>query len=358
VIENLKEPKLRKQRGIFYIDYYQNGQRKKKSLQTKNPKIAEKKFQTFCYEYQHKLIPESGRMTLITFLEKKLHEYKILKSVDHFRRITRVFKYMLEIFGDEKFLDTFKSEDGRLFIRKRKEMGNLSKGRSHIVVSNKTINNDLQIFRNIINEAVDEGFIPTNPFVSLRNLTHISKERDAFTEDELKLIFSKAPLIYKRFYQFLLYTGCRKNEAVNLKWSDIDFQKNLLYIRKENTKTKKAKVLNISVELRDIFQSITKNDSEYVFTNRAGRKHQNISYIFSIFKQKLGIRNEVTLHSFRHTTATYLLRNGYDISMVSRILGHSDIYITMKNYSHLLVDDLKSMSEDYCKKMNALIETV
>lgn len=95
---------------------------------------------------------------------------------------------------------------------------------------------------------------------------------------------------------------------------------------------------------------------EYVFLNKWGAKHQNLSHIFTTLKKKLKIREEVKLHSFRHTFATLLIRQGQNLSLISKHLGHSDINITNKNYAHLVIDDLMDLSNDFGKRINQLIQ--
>jgi len=51
--------------------------------------------------------------------------------------------------------------------------------------------------------------------------------------------------------------------------------------------------------------------------------------------RKSGVKN-IRIHDFRHSHATFLINNGMNIVAVSKRLGHSDINITLKTYTHLL----------------------
>lgn len=54
----------------------------------------------------------------------------------------------------------------------------------------------------------------------------------------------------------------------------------------------------------------------------------------------IGAKKNYTIHSLRHTYASRMLHNGVDISVVSKLLGHSDINTTYGKYIHLLKDQI------------------
>jgi integrase len=353
----IKEPKLRSQRGVYYIEFYQNDKRRRKSLHTKDEKLAEVKFRKFLYEYENKLIPESGRLTLRQYLDMKLKEYKINKSEDRHRSIKRVCTYINECFGDEKFLDDIKPSDGKKFISFRKKKGHLGNAKIRKKIKNKTLNNDIHIFKQIFKEAFEEDIILKFPFHSLKYLsTRDSEDRDALTESELnKMLSDEVPLIYRKFFMFLVLTGCRRSEAINLEWNRVNFVDHEIYIPSTNTKNNKPKVITMSKEVEKLLKS-TDRTSHLVFTNRNKRKHQNISTIFTYYRKKLGIRDGITLHCLRHTTATYLIRLGYPLPFVSKMLGHSDIRTTMDIYGHLKTKDLEDMAQNLGNKITKIHE--
>lgn len=359
-----KKPKLRKQRGVYFIEFYHSGKRRRQSLGTRDEYLANKEYNKFCYEYENGILPDSGKIALGRYLNIKRKEYKIKKTADRVRRIERVFYYLIDIFGEKRNLDDIKPSEANDFITYRISLGNRGPGKKKVSLSNKTINNEIQIIKKLFEEAKNEQYIKENPFEYLEYLEYVPNDRDAFTKDELDKIFENAPPIYSRFYYFLLLTGCRKSEAVNLKWEHVDFKNKTINIKREYTKTKKPKQLPLVHELESLLNSIPTPRNDYVFLNRNGRKHQNISHIFTLFKRKIGLRENVTLHSFRHTAATFLLRmQGVNMYLVKTLLGHSDIRTTTNIYGHIAANDLAEITNEYSNsvmdiaKINAKIKT-
>ena len=85
-----------------------------------------------------------------------------------------------------------------------------------------------------------------------------------------KLISDAMNKLTRDLTTFLIYTGCRKGEALNLKWEDVDMQNKVIAIK--STKTKYDRHISISEPLEAILEDVEKNqDSLYVF-NKNGAK--------------------------------------------------------------------------------------
>ena len=77
----------------------------------------------------------------------------------------------------------------------------------------------------------------------------------------------------------------------------------------------------------------------------------NVSKVFKSYVKEAGIKDTIHFHSLRHSCATYMIRQGFDVTMVKEMLGHKSIQVTMR-YVNLVVKDRK----DRAKKLGLITE--
>jgi integrase len=131
-----------------------------------------------------------------------------------------------------------------------------------------------------------------------------------------------------------LNTGLRRGEILNLKWSQLDFAN--VFIKLEKTKSGKARTVPMNSLVVNTLKQLEQNKDhdEYLFWN--GKSNKPIQDIRKAFKRSCdaaGITN-LRFHDLRHNFASSLVENGVDIVTVSELLGHSNINLTAKRYSH------------------------
>ena len=71
--------------------------------------------------------------------------------------------------------------------------------------------------------------------------------------------------------------------------------------------------------------------------------------------QKAGFQPEMRFHDLRHTAATLLLSRGVNIKVVSEMLGHADIAITLRIYAHV-IPNMQQVAADVMDSMFAVKE--
>jgi integrase len=136
-------------------------------------------------------------------------------------------------------------------------------------------------------------------------------------------------------FKALLLTGSRLGEIVGLTWQDVDLEAGRLHIFQP--KVKRAKVLALSPELRELLESQVRGiGAAPVFTRPSGGPWEPafLQRAFKMAKKLAGIRPELRIHDLRHSTASWLTIAGTSERMVRDVLGHKDARMTAR-YSHL-----------------------
>lgn len=157
------------------------------------------------------------------------------------------------------------------------------------------------------------------------------------TSAEEERLLSSSPPLLASIIIIALHSGMRKMEILSLKWDYVDLEKNLIVLPQTNTKAKKTRVIPINSIVRTelLELKIKTQGSSYVFPSDEAKKgHLSwITHSFGSSCKRANIEN-LRFHDLRHTCATRMLEAGADIVSVSKILGHSDINLTIKRYIH------------------------
>ena len=153
----------------------------------------------------------------------------------------------------------------------------------------------------------------------------------------------------KAVVTILLYSGLRASELCALDRTDIDFEENLIHVRKGKGNTDEyVAVDRKALEcVRTLFNQ--REDTEpMVFTNRRGSRYtrKGIEGIVSKVAERAKIAKHVTPHVLRHTLATNLLKNGCSLPLIQQQLRHKQIGTTMI-YLHSNKEMLKSAYEKH-----------
>lgn len=223
-----------------------------------------------------------------------------------------------------------------------------------------------RVISSLLSTAVQWQLIPSNPCQRVRPPKVEKQESRYLDETEaLKLLecLSNEPLQYRAMITMLIYSGMRRGEVCGLKWSDIDFEKQLINIQRELMYLKRhgvyedtpktqgsrriIKIANEPLHLLKIHkmeQNLNRlkcgdqwHDNGYIFPRWNGEPMQpdTLSKWFRRFIQKYDLP-PICLHSLRHTNASLLIANGVNITTVSKRLGHSDTSVTASVYAHAI----------------------
>ena len=206
----------------------------------------------------------------------------------------------------------------------------------------------LDLEKNVVEEV---GFV-------LKNKDENKEVADIWTYREYKKFIKKVDnVVYKRLFEFLMFTGCRVGEAQALTFKDIN--KNMVSINRtlikgsrgfNSPKTKESiRKFKIDIKLRIEIYFLKRfykkkygffYNNFYVFGGKKYLSHTSITRHKNNACKKANVK-QIRIHDFRHTHITILLSKGVPVKAVCKRVGHKEVDTTLNIYSHVLEKDNK-----------------
>ena len=169
--------------------------------------------------------------------------------------------------------------------------------------------------------------------IALPSLKRDTKLPIILNRQELRELFTAPALLKQRIVLTLIYSaGLRGQEVINLKISDVDFERMTIHIRQ--TKYKKDRIVPLSPTMAIGLKKYLSAENPHIWLfngKEASGKYsvRGLSWIMRENLKKTSITKELNLHSLRHSYATHLLEEGLNIVTLKELLGHSEITTTM-----------------------------
>ena len=151
--------------------------------------------------------------------------------------------------------------------------------------------------------------------------------------------------------EILYDTGIRRAEMAAITTADLDLDGGYIHIR--SGKGDKDRVVPLSSRVAGLIRSyllsvrpalIQGKDTGFLILNRWGAR-MNAHGIWAVVKRSVeqaGIRKNISTHTFRHTCATHMMKNGALVRHVQELLGHESLEST-QIYTHVTINDLKEV---------------
>jgi integrase/recombinase XerD len=154
--------------------------------------------------------------------------------------------------------------------------------------------------------------------------------------------------------EILYDTAIRRAEVANIKLVDLDLESGYIHVKGKGDKERVVPlsrrvcelVKNYLLMVRSSF--VNGDDPGFLVLNRWGQKMDPNS-IWQVVKRcayLAGIKKNVTTHTFRHTCATHMLKNGAPVRHLQEMLGHESLEST-QIYTHVTINDLKEVHAKY-----------
>src|SRR5579859_4480292 len=342
-----------------WVGSFQIGEGKRKDVYGKTKKEAKDKLKKAMQEYADGRLVAAAPETLATYLPSWLRVYSIqadLKPatvVTYQQRIRRI----LGRFGTVK-LQKLTGEMIQTWLIDLLESG----------LAAKTIRGFFILLDMAMKEAYERSKISLNPCDRVK----VPKTRK-YTGPVLTPLQARALVAHAKesrlapMLTVALGTGMRKGELRSLKWDDVDLEKRTLQVRRnvaylpdnqgkyrhvEGTPKSEAgkRPIDLPQFVVEALRTHRAQQAEarlaagprwenknLVFCNQKGG-YYNLTVLYRQFKRLLLSAElpDIRFHDLRHSAATILIAMGVHVKVVSELLGHSSVAITLGIYSHVL----------------------
>lgn len=294
-------------------------------------------------------LPEDQLKTIIRALDKVSAHYDIARKSDPEElsddRLIDVYCRSLELSGRSKkttklyrfYLDKLHTFMGRDLITARKD--DLQRFIYYYQferdeqLASKTVSLMLTIIKSFYLWLTDEEYIEKDPARAIKPIKCEKVIKDPLDEFSMeKVRRSNLTIRDKALIEVAFSTGCRINELRTMELKNYDRINHKIKVMGKGSKERYV-LLNVASTLAlDEYLNSRDDTSPYVFVSeRKPHKQLTESGILAVFRR---IKEEHHLqdfscHKIRHTTASIMLNKGADVSVVQRVLGHSNINTTM-----------------------------
>lgn len=171
---------------------------------------------------------------------------------------------------------------------------------------------------------------------SVKHRQHVGQALTLSEQEEFLKAITKSK--YRYYFEFLLLTGCRRSEALALKWSDINEDLKEIYIHGTKTESSERTIFLLPA-IGEVLAKQREKSTTGLFVFPYDKS--NVTHVFKKYCPKH------KLHDLRHTFVTRCAECGINIKVAQRLAGHSDINTTLQIYTHVTTDFERSEFEKF-----------
>lgn len=316
--------------GTKYADLVIGGKRRRISLKTKDGKVAILRAGKLADDRQ---ATNDGKVLLSAFLQRlETFTHATRKKGTQYlyklawRKILawRQFKYLDEI--TPAVLDEY-----AVYAKSKLKSQNAP-----------GLNRDIRSIKTSMRQAEFWELLPPQNWRKVTKFKEIKHRVEYHTADEIKQILKVLNKEWQLVALLGYRAGLRRIEIAHLKWADVDFKNNQLYIAPH--KGEKYRYIPLDLELKKALEKAKQGRKKEIYVINVGdtTKRDRKDYLSTPYIDHTAqLPFKCFLHKLRHTFASHLVQAGIDLYRVKELMGHSSIQMT-ERYAHLAPTDLKS----------------
>lgn len=339
--ENIYRRKDNRWEGRYKVGYDNTGKVKYRSVYGKS--YQEVKNKLISLKSKPIKAVSSGVLTVRELFEEWLSAVRLkVKSSTYANYRMKADKHLLPCFGGLRY-EQLTVQSVHEFIEKKLKSGLSAKYVSDIVIVFKSMAKYVSRVHGFGNPLADVILPKTNK----SEMTLLSDAQQKKLCSHLMRNMNRNSLCII----LSLYTGLRVGEVCGLKWSDIDFEKSILTVRRtvqrvqcENGGTKllidtpksrsSQRSIPVPAFILELFRQFRGNDNAYILSGNTNvTEPRTLQRRFKITLKKADLPS-VNFHTLRHMFATNCVKVRFDVKTLSEILGHSNVETTLNRYVH------------------------
>jgi integrase len=289
-----------------------------------------------------------------------------------FHRAAKDSKRSSTLKTEEYAINQWKSRIGEIRLNKisKSHVTGFIAARQQAGRSGRTVNLEVIVLRNVLKRAIDEQWLNRLPTENLRPLKWTPRKRELVAAEQIDKLCHCALTAqpgegigaeverlngrqFTDYVRFLAYSGARRNEALRVRWADLDWRNRQITIGADGqTKNHESRVVDLNAKLEAHLKDMESRrapDSEWLFPSPRRGEQDRAAKTFvetmRLVRQSAGLP-KFGFHDCRHFFISMCVMSGIDFMTIARWVGHKDGGILIgKVYGHLSNEHARRQAE-------------
>lgn len=252
------------------------------------------------------------------------------------RDLIAFLKYLETLYNGPVYLEEITADDIENFLSMLKNTKNYAPN---------SRSRNLYTLRSFYKYAYKKEMVTRNIALSLDTIKLPKKERPYLTEEEGAELVDIIPIpIIKLVVDFLLNTGLRISECLNLTLDDVNLDTKVIHIilgkgAKDRMVPINTNIYSLLLDYRENWRDADKSERFFATRKTGALSAVYVNTTIRKAVEKLGWKKHVSCHILRHSFASALVKKNVGLVQIQKLLGHSSLAITSV-YTHTNLDQL------------------